>query len=238
MAVNNINSSIQALNRELICGPECQNNKRAQTLKLAYDNAINDYDESPEKISQLEKDFYMETKGGAFYKNVLEDRFKREAIENSKNYKEEYETIKTEIIDLITEYDSSVIYFNRLIDLFNKVKKENTDLKEKYNYLKGSVNTNNRKTFYENQQIDGLDKWKYRIQLLYWAIFIVIFVNTIFIQKQYKNYKVYIKLFIIAATPYLFIGIIKYLILFVKKAYYSIKKYLGLKDVYTDIANE
>jgi hypothetical protein len=238
MAVNSINSSIQALNRELICGPECQSNKRAQTLKLAYDNAINDYNQSPEKINQLEKDFYIETKGRVFYNNVLEKKYRQEATDNTKKYKEEYETITSDIIDLITEYDSSVIYFNRLIDLYNKVKSENVELMNKHDYLKGSVNTNNRKTFYENQQIDSLGKWKYRIQLLYWAIFIVIFIKTMFIQKEYKNYKAYIKLFLIAATPYLFIGIIIYLILAVKNTYYSIKKYMGIKDVYTDIANE
>lgn len=236
--MNNLNASTQSTNSGLVCDTSCQNNKRSQTLKLAYDNAINDYIQSPELINQIERDFYVETKGIEYYNELLKKRNITESSNYSKNYENEFKDIVSNIVQFIEDYNSAVIYFNRIIDLYNKVNYENNELKKKLDDLHGNINTNNRKTYYEDQQIDRLAKWKKIIYILYFSIFFVLCVTVLFIQKRYTDKVLYIKLFFIGITPYLLIGIIKYIVTYLYEFYLHIKKSFALKDVYLDIAKE
>lgn len=236
--MNNINASIQTTNRELVCGPECQTDKRAQTLKLAYDNAMNDYLESPELINQIERDFYVETKGIDYYNQLINTRNISDSSNYSKSYETEFKDIKSNIVELIADYDSGIIHFNRIIDLYNKVNSENQDLKQTLDSLTGNINTNNRKTYYEDQQIDRLAKWRKYIYLVYYVVVFVLCVIVFGIQKRYGDYRVYIKIILIIITPVLLLGIIKYIVIHLYELYLHIKRWLALKDVYSDISKE
>lgn len=225
---NELNSLLKMLDNQIKCGPVCQKNQRDENLKRIYDNALINKAESPYKVKIAEKNYYESVKGSAFYNNMLKKRYSDEIKETAVKNIKEHKDILDEIKLLISNYETQLIYSEKIEKLLKKVKLENKWLRENVDKYKASVQTNDRKTFYEDQQIENLDKWNNIIISIFWILFVLLSINILLLQKKYGDYKSWIKLFLIAflplyALPYLYHSLIK------------IKDKMNVKDVYVDL---
>jgi len=225
---NKLNSLLKMLDNQIKCGPVCQKNQRDENLKRMYDNAVTNYAEAPFKVKNAEKKYYETTKGSAFYDDMLKDRYsneiKNKSIQLIKEHKDKVDEIKLSI----SNYETQVIYSSKIEKLLKKVIIENDYLRENVDKYKASVQTNDRKTFYEDQQIQNLDKWKNIIFKIFWILFILLVINVFVIKQKYFDYTIWIKLVLLLIFPfYLFPLIYHFLI--------KIKNKMYLKDVYTDL---
>jgi len=225
---NKLNSLLKMLDNQIKCGPVCQKIQRDENLKRLYENAVINKEEAPYKVKTAEKNYYVETKGTAFYNDMLKKRYSDEirktAIQNIKEHKDELDEIKS----LISNYETQLIYNGKIDKLLKKVKVENKWLRENVDKYKASVQTNDRKTFYEDQQIENLENWNKFIIYLFWILFIALAANVLLFKQKYGDYKTWIRLFLAAflplyAMPYLYHSIIK------------IKDKLTTNDVYVDL---
>ncbi|MEX0597769.1 MAG: hypothetical protein WD512_14855 [Candidatus Paceibacterota bacterium] len=225
---NKLNSLLKMLDNQIKCGPVCQKNQRDENLKRLYDNAVITKEESPYKVKIAEKNYYEATKGTAFYNDMLKDRYSSEIKEIAIKSIKQHKDILDENKLLISNYETQQIYSDKIDKLHKKVTLEYEWLIENVDKYKASVQTNDRKTFYEDQQIENLDKWNKFISYLFWILFIALAINVLLFKKQYTDYKTWITLFLVVflplyAMPYLYHSFIK------------IKDKLTTNDVYVDI---
>lgn len=232
---NKLNSILAAIDEQVKCGPVCQKMQRDENLKRSYETALTNYKEAPYRIKEAEKKYYEATKGTAFYNEMLKERYSSEikaiAISSIQDHKKNINEIKNDISD----YESEIIYSSKLRNLMNNVMAENELLRENINDYKSEINTNDRKTFYEDQQIQNLSRWRSIIIVLFWIIFAVLCINILLLKQKYKDIYAWIKLLLVALTPFYIIPLIQKLILKIYNLILSIKDALKLKDVYVNI---
>ena len=232
---NKLNSLIEMLNEQIKCGPVCQQMQRDQNLKRIYSDAVTNYKEGPTKIKLAEKNYYEATKGSAFYNDILKDRYSKEikdiAMKSIKQHGDNVKEIKTQI----NKYNSETIYSEKMEKLLERLLSENLSFKEQADKNKSLIYTNDRKTFYEDQQIENIYYWRRVIIALFWILFLSLCINVLFLKKKYDDYKTWIRLFIVALFPFYIIPFIQKIILKIYHLLIDVKDMLKIKDVYIDL---
>jgi hypothetical protein len=119
--------------------------------------------------------------------------------------------------------------------LLERLLSENLSFKEQADKNKSLIYTNDRKTFYEDQQIENIYYWRRVIIALFWILFLSLCINVLFLKKKYDDYKTWIRLFIVALFPFYIIPFIQKIILKIYHLLIDVKDMLKIKDVYIDL---
>jgi hypothetical protein len=232
---NKLNSILASIDEQVKCGPVCQKMQRDQNLKRSYEDALTNYKEGPYRVREAEKNYYVAAKGAAFYNDMIKERYSKEikemAIANIKEHKNNVEEIKNDI----SQYESELIYSGKLKNLLNNVVADNEELRENIKDYNSTVYTNDRKTYYEDQQIENLNRWRRIIIILFWIIFVAYCVNLLILKQKYGDKFSWIKLLVVALVPFYVVPFIQKIILWIYHLLLSFKDMLKLKDVYIDI---
>ena len=166
---------------------------------------------------------------------MLKEKYSKEIKEiSAKNVAQHKDNVK-EINTKIDAYTSETIYNWKMKTFLDRLMSENLTLKEQHETNKSLIYTNDRKTFYEDQQIQNIYYWRRVVVALFWILFISLCINVLFLKKKYDDYKAWIRLFIIALFPNYVIPFIQKIIL---KIYYLLlkaKDSMKIKNVYIDL---
>ena len=125
----------------------------------------------------------------------------------------------------------SNLYIKRITDLMDRLVLENTNLNSKIDRLSSNVTTNDRKTYYEEEQITNIGTWKTYILYIYWLLFIVYCVVALIFKNKILCYKTWIKILILALVPMIIFPLLKKLILFNYYLTNKITDMFNLKDI-------
>jgi hypothetical protein len=159
-----------------------------------------------------------------------EELFKQEIAELLYNFKYNHELSNDNINQLISDYETLIIYYNKLLVLYNKIKNEKYEYDEKIDDYNKIVNTSDRKTFYEDENINKMDNRKYILLIIYWLLFSYLSYKLLYLNKQYKDIKIWIELILLFILPLYGLYYIKLVFIYVyekiKLFYY---KYISLK---------
>ena len=213
------------------CGPECQKAQRDETLKRSYDQSLLNMKQAPDKVKVAEKNYYISMNGSEFYNNVLKDRYTTEISDESSKIIDDQKTNLTTFNSIVNDYDVSNLYIKRITDLMDRLVLENTNLNSKIDRLSSNVTTNDRKTYYEEQQITNIGTWKTYILYIYWLLFIVYCVVALIFKNKIVCYKTWIKILILALVPMIVFPLLKKLILFKYYLTNKITHMFDLKDI-------
>ena len=208
--INQVNNLIKSAN-SLSAGKNFIKMLESQRLEKAYADAEINAVQAPLKLKESEKNYFVYTKGEGYYRNMMRERYKQTAQKDKRelldNHKEKIERLN----NLLQEYDDQKLYNKRINDLFNKYETEKDHIdKEKDFYVK-TKNTSDRKTYYENQQIETLKKWNKVFFVLYWILFCILAVVLLFIKGMFRDVKTWILLFILIGYPFAASYVLKFI---------------------------
>jgi len=102
---------------------------------------------------------------------MIESNLKNEAEQSAEKTKDSYDEEITKIETQLSSYNSLLLSLINLSDLHRKYKKENSDLFKKLKNGTHDILTNERKTYYEDQEIDVLNN--YYLYIL-WIIYVIV----------------------------------------------------------------
>jgi lipopolysaccharide export LptBFGC system permease protein LptF len=169
--LNKFNSFLDKATQAISCNSDCQKQQLEQKLKDKYLNAQSNLSLAEPEFQVAKKNYYTYVSGQNGYDEMIEEEFSQAAdliIQKFKaNYADEIGKIKSQL----ETYNGLLINLRNVVDLDKKYKEENRQL---YKQLKEDTNdilTNERKTYYENQQIASLNAYYHYIL---WAIYIVV----------------------------------------------------------------
>lgn len=220
--IDNLDDTITSLNQEL-CDEKCQ---MEENIKKCRQNQFKTTDEYV-NCENLLRDYRNN-----YGVNINEDDniFNKEIEELIYDLKYNHETTKEEITQFISDYETSLIYYNKLLTLYNKINKENTLYDEKIDNYTKIVNTSDRMTFYEDENIISMNNKKYILLIIYWGLLLYLIYKLLYINKQYKNVNIIIELVILFIIPIYGLKYIKQFIFYtynkIKLVYY---KYISFK---------
>lgn len=174
--IGKFNSFIQAASQQISCGSECQKQKKAQELKDKYLNAEANLSLAEPEYQISKKEYYSYVNGENSYNQMLEEEESSRADKITEKINDKTTTTINNINSLLQTYDGLLINFRNVLDLFRQYKKENRFLEKKIKDDSNDVLINNRKTYYEDQNISSLNSIYYYILLTIYIIVVICFI--------------------------------------------------------------
>jgi len=217
---NQFNSFINKASDAIMCNSECQQKRQSQQLKQKYINSQTNLAFAPSKVLDAEKKYISFTEGTSAYNELIDKRLLEEAQERADTFNENFNNTSQTISSQINNYDSLLLNHKNVIDLYLKYKEENVELFKQFKEETSDVFTNDRKTYYEDQQIDSLKFYYYYFLLTAYIICVICFLIFSFVRPSETRFVVRFAIFIgLVILPFFSSMILSSIIYLLYKAY-------------------
>lgn len=196
------------------CDARCRReNRRNELLRLTYVNAKENVVVAPAKRDTAEKNYYTTVFGQATYNEILNDKYEDEIKTITQDEKNNFNSQKNTTLLILENYDKNILLNNKLNELIERTLIDNNELIEKIDNLHSTINTNERKVYYNDQQINNLQKWKkYTLRILF-LFYVLLLAIILIVKKNNVDYKLFAKFLILILIPLLLLPIITRVIL-------------------------
>ena len=187
----------------LVCGPHCQKEKKEQALKTKYLAAETSIQTAPVELEQSRKNYLVFSKGESYYDDLREKELAESARKLAGALYSEF-SIQLDLCDTLNSfYQGSLINKMHMDELFQSYLLENINLRELSSNERHDVLTNERKTFYENMEIESLKK----IYKLFFILFFILFFTLVLISSSSLVF-----LLVIFSYPFLIFYLVRWII--------------------------
>ena len=217
---NQFDELLKVLQAEALYNGFLINAEEAQKLKQQWLDYIELKKKIPEIIDNKEETYYLFTEKVGLnppgtYHDILKTRYTKEADKTKKNELIEFDNFKRDITVMLNDYTGLTNAYYKIKELLNVRKKQKKKLEEKINQFINTVNTNERKIFYEIKEKDSLNFYKYILFFIYYLLIIYyLLFGSFFWNDKYKNYKNWIILILYISLPFFLMNIINLLFRF------------------------
>jgi len=197
--VNQFNSFLQKATDAITCNSECQRNRTIDSLEQKFVNAQTNIASANNQLQVAQKNYVTFAEGKGAYNDLLEKQLEEKANLISQEFQENFDAETIQVDRLIQTYGGILINFKNIVDLYFNYKKENIKLFKKLKEDTNDVLTNERKTYYIDQQSDTLSYFYYYFLLIIYVIIVICYL--IFSLIYPSNTSIIVRIFI-------FIGLI------------------------------
>ena len=214
--INKFNALFSQLQSMVTCNGPCLQKKEAENLKQKMEDAKTNIITAPSQLQVAEKNYVTFTEGEEAYNQINEQQLNDKAEQNIKAYQAKFDETTQKIQTQIDTYQGIFINFNNVADLYLKYKKENSELEKELRKTTNDILTNERKTFYQDQQVDVLKFYYYYIILIIYWICVFCFGIFSLIYPSKTDWKIRLAIFIVLLLlPFVstwFLGLFIYII--------------------------
>ena len=182
--MNKFNVLISQASDAVLCNSECRKQRETDKLKQNYLNSQTNLASAPNQVQVAQKNYITFTEGPAGYNDLLDNQLQEKAQEITDTFTEYFVSDSKEITTQIDTYEGLLINFKNVAELYLNYKKENVQLIKDLKNETNDVLTNERKTYYEDQKIDGLKGFYYYILL---GIYIICLIGFIIFSLMYPS---------------------------------------------------
>lgn len=182
--MNKFNTLITQASDAVLCNSECKKQRETDKLKQNYLNSQTNLASAPNQVQVAQKNYVTFTQGVSGYNDLLDSQLQEKAKEIADKFTEYFESDSKEITTQIDTYEGLLINFKNVAELYLNYKKENVQLIKDLKNETNDVLTNERKTYYEDQKIDGLKGFYYYILL---GIYIICLIGFIIFSLMYPS---------------------------------------------------
>ena len=188
--MNKFNTLISQASDAILCNSECRNQREADNLKQNYLNSQTNLASASNQVQVAEKKYITFTQGQSGYNDLLDNQLQEKAEQIANKFTEYFDTDSQEIKTQFETYHGLLLNFKNVAELYLKYKKENIQLIKDLKNETNDVLTNERKTYYEDQKIDGLKGFYYYILLGIYIICLIGFIVFSLINPSQTNLKI------------------------------------------------
>ena len=207
------NRIIQQAQDFLACGTDCQRAKKEQELLRSYQTAQMGLFNGTDNLESTSKNYYTFAKGDGGYNDFNKGKLGDVAKQIAAKYSTMFNEIAHNSGILNNVYQSDFINVNHAKELHQTLVQKNKDLETRLKDILNDISTSDRKSYYEDQELDDL-RWWYNIYLAIYVILLVTFIiSSFFAPTEMTKYKriavvVFLALYIFLAK-YAAIALIK-----------------------------
>jgi len=170
-----LNQSVDAL----VCGPTCQKQKVTDELRQKYIDAETNVVTAPIELERTKKNYYVFTEGRTHYDNMLEEELIKKSQIMSQLLSENFNDEVSSAITMNEYLNIALINSDYTKDLLKYYVKQNEEITLKLKDNHGDILTNDRKTYYEDQELERLELW-YKIWFrLFYMLYITFLICSL-----------------------------------------------------------
>ena len=188
--LNKFNSFLDTATQAISCNSECQRNKAAKNLKHNYLTAKSNLHLAQPQYELAKQKYYTYVDGQSGYNEIIEKELQAKADLFDEKFKENYQLEKEKIQSQLQTYDGLLINFSNIVDLYKKYKEENIILFKQLKDETNDVLTNERKTYYEEQENGYLNLYYYYFLLVIYYLIVICFLVFSIIYPSAINLKI------------------------------------------------
>jgi hypothetical protein len=185
---DDFNTLISNATDAILCNSECQQNRQADSLYQTYLSAKTNLASAPATLQSAEQQFITFTQGAPAYTQELNSQLSAKADAAIATFQSTIQADKKEITNYIETYDGIFLNFKNVIELLIKYIKENIYLFKKLKKETNDVLTNERKTYYENENIERLKFFYYYIFATIYIIFLLRYIIFSFKKPSHLSF--------------------------------------------------
>jgi hypothetical protein len=199
---------IKKANQTLACGPTCQKLQKTEDLKQKYIAAQTNVISAPDQLKQAQKNFYLYSQGVSGYDNVIESDLTNKAEKIAELMQFEFDENVKKAETLTDNYETLDSQHEYMKDLKKKYIEENAKLALEIKDIFTDIVTNDRKTYYQDQNMTREYGW-YNLYSVIYIFFMFVFLICIFLADSIYSFKIKIGVFILLAIyPWIIIPIL------------------------------
>ena len=202
--LNNFNSFLENATKAISCGPECQQNKTAEDLKNKYLTSKSNLTLAEPQYQVAKQNYYTYVSGQGGYNEMMEAEYKQQANLYIDDFKTKYNDQISKIKQQIGTLNGILINYSNVYDLFLQYKKDNKKLSKQLKEETNDILTNERKTYYEDQQINSLNGYYYYILLVIYVIVVICFIIfSVIYPSQFSFLSRFLLIIFFIAIPFI-----------------------------------
>ncbi len=174
--LNNFNSLINQASNAIMCDSNCQKQKQAESLKQKFETAEANLATAPGQLQVAERNYVTLTQGADAYSELQDNQLSNKAQEIADQITTLVNEAVADISAEIDTYNGLLLNFKNVVELHHKYVTENVELKKDLKDEIDDVSKNDRKTYYENQEIDNLKFYYTYFLMTFYIICVICFV--------------------------------------------------------------
>jgi len=229
---NKFNDLINSARDAVMCNSECQRQRKEEQLKQNYLNAQTNLTSASSQEQTAQKNYIIFTKGEPAYNDFLDNQLQEKAQIIADKYTENFNEESKKITNQISSYNGLLINFHNVVDLYTQYKNENVKLFKELKDESNDVLTNERKTYYEDQNIGRLKNFYLYFLITIYVIFVLCFAVFSLIYPSNTSWKIRLALLLVfILLPFISTWILAKIIYYVYELYNFVPKnvYLSRK---------
>jgi enamine deaminase RidA (YjgF/YER057c/UK114 family) len=165
--LNNFNSFIDLASQAIVCDSECQQNKTASDLENKYLTAKSNLTLAEPQYQVAKQNYYTFVSGQAGYDEMMENEYQQAADLISQEFKKTYDEEMNKIQIQLNTFNGTLMNFSNIYELYKQYVTENEKLAKQLKNNKNDTLTNERKSYYEDQEIGSLNAFYYYLLIIY-----------------------------------------------------------------------
>ena len=226
-----INKLIDKMTESIMCGPECQKQKKISELEQKYMAAKTNVLTAPSNLEQIKQQYYVYKNGQPYYDEMMEKELKEKSEEMGGLISKKFEDQVNNAQIMNKYYNSDLINSTNTKDLYQEYLQKTELLEKKLKDSHGDILTNDRKTYYESEALTGLYNWYSFLWYAYYLMVIVFILMAFLVPNDFSIAKKIIISAFIVFFPYMTFPLFQYIKGWVIRTYYI----LFPKNIYKTI---
>lgn len=183
---NKINNFIAKASDNALCDAACQKDRTSNKLRQKYNDAVRNADTAPHNVDIAFKKYITFSQGELAYNKAISQQIRQKAEEMKKHALQSFQNSVNAIKDSIQSYNIIHTNYNNVQNLHNRLVKKNNKAEL---LLKNKTSTsliNDRKSYYNNQQLDSLKMYATILQFVYGCITLGFIMLFVFLYVKHK----------------------------------------------------
>jgi hypothetical protein len=145
----------------LTCDEACQDDKTAYSLYQKYLDASTNVKSAPTQLNTATQDYITYMKGSSGYQDYQEQQLETNANAAADTYSNKFNDEVNKITSEIKTYDNLFLNYANVVDLNERYVKDVAIIRNKLKSKSSDILTNDRKTYYEDQENDNLKYYNF-----------------------------------------------------------------------------
>jgi uncharacterized protein (UPF0305 family) len=223
--LNKFNTVMSQASDAILCNSDCREQREAEKLKQNYQNAQTNLASASNQVEVAQKNYVTFTQGEPAYNELLGNQLEQKAQLIADQFNENFNEESIKIKSQINTYNGLLINFKNVFDLERKYREENRELYKELKEETNDVLTNERKTYYQDQNIDSLKFYYYYFLLSIYVIFVICFAAFSLMYPSQTSWKVKLALLVgFIALPFISTWVLGKIIYLIYEAYNLLPK--------------
>lgn len=222
---------INQMQKTINCDAECQRKKKEAELLNDIEKAKTQAVDAPYALKAAQQK-YAEFNGGPQALSEFNiQSYQTEADKMVDDFRKQQDAIISNVVADLRTYSVSLENYVNVLELYKNYTEENLKLNKELMDTENDTLVNQRKTYYHDQEVDGLKVYYYYIIFVIYAVSVICFAVFSVIYDSVIDWKKRIALLVVLVfLPFLSTTILKYFIYIVYMIYDILPKNVYNKD--------